>query len=100
MDDTAQQRESLRRAEKAAAILESPLWDEAWKLYEERLMQQFNDCKSDDIARLQQIKMLHLAGNAARKHLEALIVEGKFAVKNIEFQEKRSLRDRVVSILK
>ena len=100
VDDIPQQREAQLRGEKAKAILESPIWEEAWKVYEDRLLEEFKGCKTDDLPRLQQIKMLHLAGIAAKKHLEAIVTDGKFAAKNIEFAEKRSKLSRVVTALR
>jgi hypothetical protein len=35
--------------------------------------------------------MLHLAGLAAKKHLEAILEDGKFAARDLEFKEKRGL---------
>lgn len=96
MDD----REAILRGEKAKAILESPIWIECWEIYEQRLMAEFANCKSDDVSRLQQIKMLHHAGKAARAHLEAVLTDGKVAEKNIEFLEKQPRLKRMLSILK
>jgi hypothetical protein len=41
---------------------------------------------------MQQIKMLLLAGRAAKSHLEAILKDGEFAAKNIEFQEQSRLK--------
>lgn len=100
MNDLPEQREALLRGETARAILESPLWLEAWEIYEQRLMVEFGNCKSDDVSRLQQIKMLHHAGKAAKAHLEAILADGRFAEKNIEFLEKQPRLKRMLSILK
>lgn len=100
MNDLDDQREALRRGEKARAILESPLWLEAWEIYEQRLMLDFQNCKSDDVSRLQQIKMLHLAGKAAKSHLEAILSDGKFAEKNIEFIERQPRIKRMLAAIK
>jgi hypothetical protein len=93
-------REQVLRGEKAQAILESPLWLECWDLYEQRLMQEFQNCRTDDVSRMQQIKMLHLAGKAAKSHLEAVMADGKFAEKNIEFTERESRLKRLIRAVK
>jgi hypothetical protein len=85
---------------RAKHILESPEWIEAWAKYEATLLQDFRDCKSDDISRLQQLKMLHLAGVAARSHLESLVANGNFAAKNLEFQAKPPFINRVLNAIK
>jgi hypothetical protein len=92
-------REARLRGEKAQAILESPLWLECWDLYEQRLMQEFQNCRTDDVSRMQQIKMLLLAGKAAKSHLEAILKDGEFAAKNIEFQEQSRLK-KVANLLR
>lgn len=90
MNDEHAQREAFQRGEKARAILESDLWLECWALYEARIVEEFKACRTDDVARMQQLKMLHLAGIAAQKHLEAVLTDGKFASANIEFVEKEN----------
>ena len=96
IDDSYSQHKALERGDKARAILENDIWQEAWKVYEERILQDFRTCKSDDVSRLQQLKMLLLAGEAAKKHLEALVAEGKFAAADLTFkQEKQPLLKRI-----
>lgn len=84
--------EAQLRGEKARQILESPLWQEAWKVYEERILQEFRECKSDDTARLTQLKALHLAGTAAQKHLEAIVTDGKIAAQALTQERSRISR--------
>jgi hypothetical protein len=99
-DDDQRQRLARDRGEKARSIIESALWVECWDLYEQRLMQEFQNCKTDDVSRLQQIKMLHLAGKAAKSHLEAVMVDGKVAEKNLEFTERESRLKRLIRAVK
>jgi hypothetical protein len=98
-DDELKQREAQIRGEKAKAILESSVWQESWAVYETRLMDEFKACKSDDVSRLQQLKMLHLAGVAARSHLEAILVDGRFASQDIEFKAQQSRFRRVLEAI-
>lgn len=83
--------EIVNRGHKAAQILEDPLWKECWEIYESRILEEFKNCKSDDTSRMQQLKMLHLAGLAARKHLESIMEDGKFAQADLEFRKPRPL---------
>lgn len=99
MDDL-KQREAEQRGEKARAILESPLWQESWAIYENRLLDEFKACKTDDVSRLQQLKMLHLAGVAARSHLEAILADGKFAAQDLQFKAQQSRFQRVLQAIK
>ena len=100
MDDTQKQQEATVRGQKAQAILESELWQESWAIYESRLLDEFKACKTDDLPRLQQLKMLHLAGVAAKSHLEAILAEGKFATQDLEFKAQQSRFRRVLEAIK
>jgi hypothetical protein len=100
MDDTHVQQEAQHRGDKAKLILESPLWQECWAIYETRLLDEFKACKSDDLSRMQQLKMLHLAGVAARSHLEAILAHGKFATQDLEFKAKQSRVQRVLEAIR
>lgn len=96
IDDSYNQRLALEKGDKARAILESEVWQEAFKVFEDRILQDFRTCRSDDTSRMQQLKMLLLAGEAAKKHLEALMSEGRFAAADLTFkQEKKPLLKRV-----
>jgi hypothetical protein len=44
--------------------------------------------------------MLHLAGVAARSHLEAILVDGRFASQDIEFKAQQSRFRRVLEAVK
>lgn len=90
-EDIENQRIAAARGDGARKILESDLWLECWAIYESRIMTEFASCKSDDVSRLQQLKMLHLAGAAARAHLESIIADGKFATQDLAFKEKRGI---------
>lgn len=89
--DIQQQRKNAIRGEDARRILESSLWAETWSLYEDRILDEFKACRTDDVSRMQQLKMLHLAGIAARAHLETILADGKFAAKDLEFKEQRGI---------
>jgi hypothetical protein len=90
----------LERGDRAKKFLESEEWIGAWAAYEAKLLQEFKACASHDVSRLQQIKMLQLAGEAAKSHLERLMVDGQFAAKNIEFQAKQTRMQRVMQAIK
>lgn len=95
IDDVGVQRDALARGEKARKILDSDLWMECWATYETRLLDEFKACKSNDTDRLVQLKMLHLAGVAAKSHLESILAEGDFAAKDLEFKEKTGFMARL-----
>lgn len=101
IDDTGIQRDALERGNKARGILESPLWAEVWAIYEQRILDEFKACKSDDTSRMQQLKMLHLAGVAAQKHLESILEDGKFAAHDLAFkeQQKPGLMERLKRVI-
>ena len=90
----------IAKGDRARKFLESDEWKEAWSLYNDRLYAEFKACPSENKDRLQQIKMLQLAGDAAKAHLERLMVDGQFAQKDIEFQAKQSRLTRVLAAIK
>ncbi len=81
--------ESLRRAEQARAIVDSPIWAEAWELYRKRLLDMIEACPSDAVDYVMQAKRMLFAGAAAREHLEAVIRDGKVAAAAIELRKVR-----------
>lgn len=100
MSDQQRQEQAAIRGDKARRILETEEWKEAWNVYEARILDEFKACKSDDVSRMQQLKMLHLAGVAAKSHLESLVANGEFAKKDLEFKERESRMKRVVRAFK
>lgn len=76
--------EQVRRAEQAKQILDSPLWAEAWELYRTRTLTIIEGAGSDDVDTVMHAKRMLFAGAAARKHLEAIIADGKVAAADIE----------------
>ncbi len=84
--------EHLRRAEQARQIIESPVWIEAWETYRERTLQLIESADSNETEKVMQAKRLLAAGTAARKHLEALLVEGKMAAAQVVLDEQRKKR--------
>jgi hypothetical protein len=88
------------RGDKARKILESEEWRDAWKVYSDKLVSEWKACKSDDVDRLQQIKMLQLAGEAAKSHLEYLLTNGEFAKKDLEFKTKQTRIQRILNAVK
>ena len=81
--------EALRRARDAQQIIDSPLWIEAWDLYRSRLIQVIESCQSDNVEQVMHAKRMLFAGSAARKHLEAVMADGKLAAKDIELKKER-----------
>lgn len=84
--------EQVRRAEKAKAILESPLWLEAWDSYRKALITLMEKADSNDTEVVMQAKRLLAASQNARHHLEMLIRDGKMASAILEQEENRKRR--------
>jgi len=81
--------EQVRRAEQARAILESPLWIEAWELYRTRLLDIIERADSASVDVVMQAKRLLVAGTAARTHLELLVNNGKMSAETIRIDGER-----------
>lgn len=76
--------EEVRRGEDARRIIESPIWLEAWETYRTRLLLQIESADSAEQELVMHCKRLLTAARAARAHLEAVLVDGKVAQKQIE----------------
>lgn len=84
--------EVLARAERARKMIESDVWVEAFATYRDRIMQEIEKADSGDEKTVMHLKRLLTAANAAKSHLESLMVDGKVALKTMEFQQKRRFR--------
>lgn len=79
--------DTLRKAERARQFLESAEWLEAWEAYRSKLLHIIESCDSTNVEAMQNAKRLLTAGQAARAHLERLMVDGKVAAENIKAAE-------------
>lgn len=82
--------EHVRRAAAAKAIIESPLWAEAWESYRMRLLEIIEAADSAHPEAVMQAKRLLTAGKSARGYLERLIVDGKVSAETIKIQEAQA----------
>ena len=79
----------LAKASRAAQILESDEWKEAFQAYKDRIFEEIEKAPSDAVERVLHLKRLLSAANGAKSHLERLVSEGKIAADSIDFEEKR-----------
>lgn len=86
--------EVLARAARAKGLIESDVWLEAWDTYRDRIIGEIEAADSSETEKIMQLKRLWVAANAARKHLEALMVDGKVAAKQLEMIQKRPFLKR------
>lgn len=84
--------EERERGLKAKAILENPLWNEAWTQIESYLMEQWRNSRPDAATRRENIYLQYDAARAVRKHFESLLETGRMAEMQIE-QENQRVRD-------
>lgn len=100
MDDATKQRELLARGDKARAIVESELWQDAWKDFEGFIFEQFTKTESRNVELLAHWKRMHVCGLQLRKFFEGAMIDGKFAASNIEFEEQQSRLHKVAKLFK
>lgn len=86
--------EVMARAERARKFLESDVWQEAWTVYRERIVEAIDQADSSDTDKVMQLKRLMAASKAARTHLEALMIDGKVAAKHLELVQKKPFLKR------
>lgn len=88
MNDT----EHLRRAEQAKAIIEAPVWIEAWATYDEKLISIIRGSKRGEVEIREQAKALLDAAVAARAHLTDLMQNGKVVAETIRIDAQMKKR--------
>lgn len=84
----------MARAERARKFLESDVWQEAWSVYRERIVEMIDSADSSEVDKVMQLKRLMASAKAARSHLEALMVDGKVAAKHLELVQKKPFLKR------
>ncbi len=94
--DALTDREQMAKGTRAQKVLEAEEYVEAWTVYRQRIFEAFENAKSDDVDTIMQLKRLLTSAAAARKHLEALMVDGQVAAKSIELAEKKPFLKRVL----
>lgn len=88
--------ELVARGRRAASILESDEWRDAWNSYRDMLMREIENANPRDDESVMHCKRLLTAANGARVHLERLMSEGVMAGKEIELFTKRQQMARKV----
>ncbi len=81
--------ENVRRADQARQILDSPLWAEAWDAYRQRLIEIWEESKPDEVTLREEAKQLLRVAQAARRHLERIVVDGKVSAESIKIETER-----------
>jgi len=81
--------ENTRRAEQARQILDSPLWNEAWESYRARLIEIWEGSKPDEVTLREEAKQLLRVAQAARRHLERIVIDGKVSAESIKIEAQR-----------
>jgi hypothetical protein len=80
----------IRRGTRAKAILNDPLWTEAWETYRLKVFSAIENAKTDE-GTLRGKLMLGVA-NDVRAYFEGLVNTGKAAAYEIKLEEERKKR--------
>ena len=86
----------VRRAQKAEQILNDPLWTEAWETYRLRLFAAIENAKTDE-GTIRGKLMLGVA-NDVRAYFEGLINSGRAAAHELRLEEERKKKFRLWSV--
>lgn len=90
--------DTLGRAARAKAILDSAEWQEAWTSYRDRIIAEMEKAQSNDVETVMHLKRLLNSAKAAQSHLESLISEGKVKAAELEMERKRSLMSKLRAV--
>lgn len=88
--------EKAERGRRAAHIIESDEWREAWDVYRAHLMGEIERSAPTDVESVMHCKRMLTAAVAVRTHLERLVADGAMAIKEIEVFTKREQMQRKV----
>lgn len=79
--------DTIKRAQRAQALLNDPLWIEAWGEYRLKLFSAIENARTDE-GTIRGKLMLGVA-NDVRAYFEGLITSGKAAAHEIKLEEER-----------
>lgn len=82
--------EQVRRAEQAKAILDSPVWIEAWESAEKYAIDVWKKAPMDAASAMMNAKAFYMGAIAARAHIELVIRNGKVSAATIAADELRN----------
>ncbi len=82
----------VSRAHEADRIIRSPLWDEAWQIYEEKLLSAWRNSGAQDEKSREKIWMAYQVCQKVKNHITSVILTGKLAQRQVEELNERSSR--------
>lgn len=82
--------EQIKRGQRAQAILNDPLWAEAWEFYRYKIFAAIENAKTDEGA-IRGKLMLGIA-NDVRAYFEGLVTSGKVATHEVKLDEEKKKR--------
>jgi hypothetical protein len=72
------------RGHEAERIMRSPLWNEAWAVYEERLTSSWAQSGTDQTDQRERIWLALQIARKVKNHLESIMKTGQLAQKQVE----------------
>lgn len=72
------------RGHEAERIMRSPLWDEAWSVYENRLTSAWAQSGTDQTDQRERIWLALQIARKVRNHIESIMKTGQLAQKQVE----------------
>ena len=87
------------RARQAAAVIESPVYQEAMESYEQRLMEEWQNSPARDTEGREKIWLMIKTAKTVRRNLEELMETGKLATIQLEQERAREQRQQSSGIL-
>jgi hypothetical protein len=81
--------DAVRRGQQARQVLDADVYKEAWRAYEQRILEELaNADRSDDQAKA--LRNLLISSRKARSHLERIMNDGTHAAHELEIIERQS----------
>ena len=82
--------QEIARGHEADRILRSPIWEEAWASYEEKLLNAWKHSGSQDEQSREKIWVAYQVCQKVKNHVQSILTTGKLAMKQVEELNERT----------
>lgn len=84
--------QEVARGHEAERIMRSPVWEDSWKVFDDRLVSAWSQSKPEDADNRERIWVALQISRKIRKHIESIMKTGHMAQKQVEELNERAKR--------
>ena len=94
MADEHERIEEMRRGTQARAIIDNPLWAEAWDTMETRILEEWRDAPAEDVEGREVLWLMLKIAERVQGHMQSVLETGQMAEMQIaDLRKQRERRD-------